>query len=441
MGYYSDDHIRVPRDVLRTAITTSATSVHLNITVHAASVGQLPPPTERAYFHFLHFASFEQQQRQFEIYSGKVKWKKQNNISVYELYSMQPSYSSSGLYMLSNVSLVATNDSVLPPLLNAIEIYYSIPHDDTITSPDDVDAIMAIKTQYQVKKNWMGDPCLPKESIWTGLQCLVHQYSVQPTGISNSVSHVDIKGHVLMSDDHEFTYEELVKITNNFSECIGEGGFGPVYLGKKANVQTMSWLQRARIVHEAAQGCVLPIIHRDVKSHNILLGEDMHAKISDFGLSKSYINEAQTHISVTAAGTIGYIDPEYYFSSRLTMRSDVFSFGVVLLETVTGEPPIVPGVGHVVQRVKQKVSDGDISAIVDPRLEDAYDIGSVWKVVDIALLCTREVSDDRPTMTEVVEQLKHALALEEARHIDGHRDNGQGSIKPDLSANWGPLAR
>lgn len=135
MGYYSDDHIRVPRDVLRTAITTSATSVHLNITVHAASVGQLPPPTERAYFHFLHFASFEQQQRQFEIYSGKVKWKKQNNISVYELYSMQPSYSSSGLYMLSNVSLVATNDSVLPPLLNAIEIYYSIPHDDTITCP------------------------------------------------------------------------------------------------------------------------------------------------------------------------------------------------------------------------------------------------------------------------------------------------------------------
>ena len=58
-------------------------------------------------------------------------------------------------------------------------------------------------------------------------------------------------------------------------------------------------------------GCVLPIIHRDVKSHNILLDEDMHAKISDFGLSKSYINEAQTHISVTAAGTIGYIDPEF----------------------------------------------------------------------------------------------------------------------------------
>jgi hypothetical protein len=223
---------------------------------------------------------------------------------------------------------------------------------------------------------------------------LVHQYiphSVQPTGISNSGSHVDIKDHILMSNDHEFTYEDLVKITNNFSECIGEGGFGPVYLGqlqgssiqvavkmcsrksvhgqgireflaevdslktvhhkylvmligyctnknhlaliyeympngslfdhlrgKKANVQTMSWLQRTRIVHEAAQGlgylhsgCVLPIIHRDVKSHNILLGQDMHAKISDFGLSKSYINEAQTHISVTAAGTIGYMDPEF----------------------------------------------------------------------------------------------------------------------------------
>lgn len=135
MSYYSTDHIRVPTDVLRTAITTSATSVHLNITVYAASVGQLPPPTERAYFHFLHFASFEQQQRQFEMYFGKVKWK-HNNISVHESYSMQPSYSS-GVYMLSNVSLVATDDSVLPPLLNAIEVYYSIPRDDTITSPDD----------------------------------------------------------------------------------------------------------------------------------------------------------------------------------------------------------------------------------------------------------------------------------------------------------------
>uniref|UniRef100_I1QN85 Protein kinase domain-containing protein n=1 Tax=Oryza glaberrima TaxID=4538 RepID=I1QN85_ORYGL len=467
---------------------------------------------------------------------------------------------------------------------------------------------MAIKTKYQVNKNWMGDPCLPKEFVWTGLQCrcdgvgcriisldlsgnnfdgtipealckkgslnfryntynddpckekspnkrnisvltiaivtpvvavllvclvlilcfckkkreqqvtqsLVHQcipHSVHPAGIPNSGSHIDIRGHILMSDDHEITYEELVKITDNFSECIGQGGFGPVYRGqlqgsiqvavkmcsrkpihgqgireflaevdslktvhhknlvlligyctnknhlaliyeympngslfdhirgKKANVQTMSWLLRTKIMHEAAQGCVLPIIHSDVKSHNILLGENMHAKISDFGLSKSYINEAQTHISATAAGTIGYIDPEYYFSSRLTMKSDVFSFGVVLLETVTGEPPIVPGVGHVVQRVRQKVSDGDISAIVDPRLEGAYDMGSVWKVVDIALLCTREVSDDRPTMTEVVEQLKHALALEEAHRIDGRSDNGQGSIKPDLSADWAPLAR
>jgi serine/threonine protein kinase len=131
----------------------------------------------------------------------------------------------------------------------------------------------------------------------------------------------------------------------------------------------------------------------------------------------------------------------YYFSSRLTMRSDVFSFGVVLLETVTGEPPIVPGVGHVVQRVKQKVSDGDISAIVDPRLEDAYDMGSVWKVTDIALLCTKEVSDDRPTMTEVVEHLKDAFALEEARHIDPINDNSQGNINTDLSVNWGPSAR
>uniref|UniRef100_A0A0E0ERA0 Protein kinase domain-containing protein n=1 Tax=Oryza meridionalis TaxID=40149 RepID=A0A0E0ERA0_9ORYZ len=605
ISYAQTDHIRVPVAVLRTAITTANTSVPLVVNTYSTSIGRVPPPADAAYFHFLHFADFDQQQQQqqrqkrrFDIYYGSsTRYVYRNEpVQLNPIHNRTtPSYYASGAYSLSNVSLVATNGSVLPPLLNAMEVYYSIPHDGIATAPHDVDAIMAIKTEYQVKKNWMGDPCLPKEFIWTGLQCrregteykiisldlsgnhfngtlpealctksslnlrydtsngdpcngmkspkkknisvrtltvaivtpvvavllvsavlilcfckkkrkqnvtegLVQQYSpcsIQPTGTPDSGSHVDLKDHIQMADDHEFTYEELVRITNNFSDCIGEGGFGPVYRGqlqdsvqvavKKSSraslhgqgireflaeinsLQTVhhrhlvlligyctnrdhlaliyeympngSLFDHIRGLNYLHSGCVLPIIHRDVKSHNILLGEDMHAKISDFGLSKSYINEAQTHISVTAAGTIGYIDPEYYFSSRLTMRSDVFSFGVVLLETVTGEPPIVPGVGHVVQRVKQKVSDGDISAIVDPHLEDAYDIGSVWKVVDIALLCTREVSDDRPTMTEVVEQLKHALALEEARHIDGHRDNGQGSIKPDLSANWGPLAR
>uniref|UniRef100_A0A0E0M094 Protein kinase domain-containing protein n=1 Tax=Oryza punctata TaxID=4537 RepID=A0A0E0M094_ORYPU len=534
MNYYRDDHIRVPVAVLRTAVTTSAISVPLNIPQISNYLGRLPPSTDMAYFHFLHFANFDQKPRQFDIYYGNTKWEYRNEpVQLNPMHNgTLPTYYPSDAHSLSSISLVATNASVLPPMLNAIEIYYGIPHNVITTAPDDVDAIMAIKTEYQVKKNWTGDPCLPKEYIWAGLQCksdgtgfkiisldlsgnhfdgtlpealctkrsLNLRYdtnngdpcngkkgksdiSMHPTRTPESGSHVDLKDHIQTANDHEFTNEELVKITNNFSECIGEGGFGTVYRGQlQGNVQVavkissraslhgqgitefLAEINSLRTVHHKHlvlligyctkkdhltliyeympngslfdhirglsylhSGCVLSIIHRDVKSHNILLGQDMHAKISDFGLSKSYINEAQTHILVTAAGTIGYIDPEYYFSGRLTMTSDVFSFGVILLETVTGEPPIVPGIGHVVQRVKKKVSDGDISAIVDQRLK--------------ALLCTREVSDDRPTMTEVVEQLKDALALEEARHIDRSNDNSQGNINTNLSANWGPSSR
>jgi serine/threonine protein kinase len=186
---------------------------------------------------------------------------------------------------------------------------------------------------------------------------------------------------------------------------------------------------------------VLPIVHRDVKSHNILLGCDLTAKISDFGLSKSYLNVAQSHITATAAGTLGYIDPEYCLSGRLTISSDVFSFGVVLLEIVTGEPPIIPTNGHIVQRIKEKVNMGNIEAIADPRLHGEFDISSIWKVVDIALLCTKEASSERPTMSMVVAQLKDALALEEARLSYSTSDISQGGANAELSINSMPTAR
>jgi len=195
--------------------------------------------------------------------------------------------------------------------------------------------------------------------------------------------------------------------------------------GKNAAVEILNWGTRVQIVLEAAQGldylhngCSPPIIHRDVKSSNILLGRNLQAKIADMGLSRSYLSDTQTHISVTAAGTAGYIDPEYYLTGRLNESSDVYSFGIVLLEAAIGEPPLLPGLGHIVQRVKQRIAAGDIGSIADSRLGGTYDVSSMWKVVDIAMACTVDATAARPTMADIVVQLKDSLALEDARVKD-----------------------
>ncbi|KXG35463.1 hypothetical protein SORBI_3002G177600 [Sorghum bicolor] len=236
-------------------------------------------------------------------------------------------------------------------------------------------------------------------------------------------------------------------------EYMSQGNLYDHLRGKDAAAEALNWATRVRIVLEAAQGldylhkgCSPPIIHRDVKSSNILLGQNLQAKVADLGLSKTYISDGHTHISATAAGTAGYMDPEYYFTGRLTESSDVYSFGVVLLEAATGEPPLVPGQGHIVQRVKQRVSaTGDVGSVADPRLGAAYDVNSMWKVVDTAMACTAESGAGRPTMAEVVAQLKDSLALEYARGNDDDRSFPASIAASDSAAlmmsGFGPSAR
>jgi Protein tyrosine and serine/threonine kinase len=106
----------------------------------------------------------------------------------------------------------------------------------------------------------------------------------------------------------------------------------------------------------------------------------------------------------------------YYTSYQLSEKSDVFSFGVVLLEIITGKPPIIPGPGpdggHVTKWVIQKLSKGDIESIVDPLMQGQYDINSVWKVTELARKCTLPSSAQRPSMSLVIAELKDSLGLE-----------------------------
>ena len=119
----------------------------------------------------------------------------------------------------------------------------------------------------------------------------------------------------------------------------------------------------------------------------------------------------------------------------------MYSFGVVLLEVATGKPPIVPGHGHIIRRVKQNIATGDIGSIADVRLGNAYDISSMWKVIDTAMMCTVDSAAQRPTMATVVIQLKESLALEETREKDSSTRVSRGSDIEAMVSTFRPLAR
>ncbi|XP_022730781.1 probable LRR receptor-like serine/threonine-protein kinase At4g29180 isoform X2 [Durio zibethinus] len=202
------------------------------------------------------------------------------------------------------------------------------------------------------------------------------------------------------------------------------------YLSYK-NSNRLSWEMRLRIAIDAAQGleylhhgCKPPIIHRDVKTANILLSENMDAKIADFGLSKAFPNDSHSHVITTVMGTTGYLDPEYYNSRKLNEKSDVFSFGVVLLELITGQHAIIKKDEsiHIVHWVSPLIESGDIGSIVDQRLHGEFDANSVWKALEVAVACTTPTSFNRASMSLVLTELKQCLAME----LSHNRERRQG---------------
>ncbi|XP_025671387.1 putative leucine-rich repeat receptor-like protein kinase At2g19210 isoform X2 [Arachis hypogaea] len=242
-------------------------------------------------------------------------------------------------------------------------------------------------------------------------------------------------------------------------EYMANGNLREHLLGTKF----LSWKDRLCIAVDAAQGleylhngCKPPIIHRDVKASNILLTENLHAKLSDFGLSKSIPTDGRSHVSTVVAGTAGYLDPNYYQSSRLTEKSDVYSFGVVLLELITSQAAIRMAedddddndgkTHHLSHWVSSKVERGDIHGIVDSRLGEDFDCSSAWKIVETALTCVSQNSNERPIMSEVLIELKNALAMELSRTNYGggvNNNNGDSSVElVFVNANEStPLAR
>ncbi|CAK9325334.1 unnamed protein product [Citrullus colocynthis] len=237
-------------------------------------------------------------------------------------------------------------------------------------------------------------------------------------------------------------------------EYINNGNLKEHLSGDKVGV--LSWEERMQVAVNAAQGleylhhgCKPPIVHRDVKSANILLNDRFQAKIADFGLSKSFPTESHTHLTTVVAGTDGYLDPEYYATGWLTEKSDVYSFGVLILEVVTSGPVLMIDRAysqkyHISQWVMHLMKTGDIRSIVDQRVRENFDLSSAWKAVEIAMKCLSLNSIDRPNMKEVVTVLSECLALEKARkrrNVDSNMGKSNAVSRNFRESEVTPFAR
>ncbi|KAM3197228.1 hypothetical protein ACQJBY_072728 [Aegilops geniculata] len=289
-----------------------------------------------------------------------------------------------------------------------------------------------------------------------------------------------------------FTFAELKKITNNFSEAndIGNGGFGKVYRGTlptgqlvavkrsqegslqgslefRTEIELLSrvhhknvvslmgfcldqgeqmlvyeyipngtlkesltgksgvrldWKRRLRVILGTAKGIAYlheladpPIVHRDIKSSNVLLDERLNAKVSDFGLSKLLGEDGRGQVTTQVKGTMGYLDPEYYMTQQLTEKSDVYSFGVLLLEMITAKKPLERGryiVREVLAALDRSKDLYGLHDLLDPVLgASPSSLGGLEQYVDLALRCVEEAGADRPSMGEAVSEIERITRM------------------------------
>ncbi|XWS18918.1 hypothetical protein CRYUN_Cryun32bG0086100 [Craigia yunnanensis] len=609
----SDRHndFQLPSAVMRTAATPKNASQPIDILLDADN------STAQFYF-YMHFAEVKQLQdnesRQLNIsLNGKLWYGPFIPAYLYTTTIYSALALTGGQYQFS---IYKAHDSSLPPILNGLEVYMVKELLQSETEPMDVEAITNIKSMYELKRNWQGDPCAPQDYLWDGLNCRYTGFSppriislnLSSSGLTGEISKyisnltmieivdlsensltgpipeflsqmtslrvlslrgnllngsvpvellerskngslsLSVEGNrnlcssasckkkkfivpvvasaaaffvlvialttlwsikrrkkqarkadatsnkedqILESKNPQFTYSEVLKITNNFERVIGKGGFGTVYHGyldgtqvavkmlssisvqgykkfqaevepllrihhrnltsivgyydegtnkglifeyiangnlehhlSESSTNILTWEQRLKIATEAAQGleflhndCKPPIIHRDVKSSNILLNEDLQAKLADFGLSRTFPVDDDTPVSLFVAGTPGYLDPEYIISNNLTQKSDVYSFGVVLLEIITCRPVFTKSheTSHISEWVRSMLSNGDVKNIVDTRLQGDFDVNSVSKAIELALACVSPEFAARPVMSYLVKELRKCLAIEIAR--------------------------
>ncbi|WZZ07095.1 hypothetical protein YC2023_093016 [Brassica napus] len=281
-------------------------------------------------------------------------------------------------------------------------------------------------------------------------------------------------GKIVTPNLKMFTLTDLMTATKNFrpESMIGEGGFGQVFKGwvdeetlspsragvgipiavKKSNPDSaqglhewqakgdgLTWDTRLKIAIEAAQGLTFlhnsekSVIYRDFKASNILLDSNFNAKLSDFGLAKHGPINGYSHVTTRVMGTQGYAAPEYVATGHLYVLSDVYGFGVVLLELLTGlralDPNRPSAQQNLVEWAKPVLTQKKkIQKLMDPRLENKYPLLAVSKTAALILRCLEADPKNRPPMDDVLRELEIVRTIrEQPKEEKRNRNNGHGS--------------
>ncbi|XP_009795376.1 putative serine/threonine-protein kinase PBL19 [Nicotiana tabacum] len=210
-------------------------------------------------------------------------------------------------------------------------------------------------------------------------------------------------------------------------------------------VPVIPWKTRLKIILGAAQGMAylhegleVQVIYRDFKSSNVLLDEDFNPRLSDFGLAREGPAGDRSHVSTAPVGTLGYAAPEYVETGHLSVKSDIWSFGVVLYEILTGRRTLERNLPVMQQKlldwVKQFPADSrKFSMIIDPRLRNEFSLVAARRIGKLADSCLNKIAKERPKMSEVVQILTQAVQeSEETTSLD---ITGPGPSRPTQLAS------